>query len=312
VFGPALEAGATRLIGVTADLPSFGAFIKLLQRNNDVNVLSSPNLLITNNQEGEISIGQRLPFPTGFLASSGSTLLGAQTGSGPGGVSPAVSVQREDVSLRMKLTPSVNQRNLIRLDVDVEVSDLAAANFNGLGPATSKRTAKTAVFCQDQQTVVIGGLMADRMTESATKNPILGDIPILGFLFRRNLKQSQRSNVVVALTPYVITDVSDLRRVAERKIRERREFVERFASPREGRAKLPDPEIDYRHTRGMLEQIHRAARAIDQEDGERRRLRERELPEESLPIPLADPTAKVGGARSSSARKVPPGTWGSS
>ena len=134
VFGPALEATATRLLGVTADIPSFGAFIKLLQRNNDVNVVSSPNLLITNNQEGEISVGQRLPFPAGFLPSLGPLGLAGQASGGPGGLLPAVSVQREDVSLRMKLAPSVNERNLIRLDVDVEVSDLAAANFNGWGP----------------------------------------------------------------------------------------------------------------------------------------------------------------------------------
>ena len=134
ILGPALGAGATRLLGVTADLPSFGAIIKLLQRNDQVSVLSSPNLLITSNEAGEVSVGQRLPFPTGFL--------------GPSGRPPLVSVQRQDVSLRMKLSPRVNHGNLIRLEVDVEVSDVAAEDFNGLGPATSTRSAKTAVLCR--------------------------------------------------------------------------------------------------------------------------------------------------------------------
>ena len=71
-------------------------------------------------------------------------------------------MQREDVSLKMKLLPSVNEHNLIRIDVDVEISDLLSQNFDGLGPATTKRTAKTPIICKDQQTVVIGGLISDR------------------------------------------------------------------------------------------------------------------------------------------------------
>ena len=123
--------------------------------------------------------------------------------------------------------------------------------------------------------MIIGGLMADRMSESATKIPILGDVPILGVFFRRSLRQAQKSNIIVALTPYVISDIADLRRVAERKMRERREFIERFASSPAGRANPPDPELDHRHARGMLERIHRAARVIDEEEEELRRLRER-------------------------------------
>ena len=284
LFGPALDSAATRIFGTNVDIPSFGAFVKILQSNNDVNVLSTPHLLITNNQEGEISVGQRLPFPGSFGGGFGG-LPGQQGGAaGLGGLFPQVSVNREDVSLRMKLIPSVNEHNMIRLEVDVEVSDLLAPNFNNLGPATSKRTAKTPVYCKDQQTVVIGGLMADRVSDTVQKVPILGDIPVLGFFFRQTKKEMQKSNIIIALTPYVIDDMDDLRRVAEKKLRERREFIDRYSAA-EDQAKL-EGNIDYRRKRGMLEEINRTAREIDDEESALRRIRERDLMDESTPIEL--------------------------
>jgi general secretion pathway protein D len=284
VFGPALSTATSRLFGTQVDIPSFGAFVKMLQTNNDVNVLSTPHLLITNNQEGEISVGQRLPFPGGFLGGfGGGGLPGQQPGlGGLGGLLGGTAVNREDVSLRMKLIPSVNEYNMIRLDVDVEISDLASPNFNGLGPATTKRTAKTPVVCKDQQTVIIGGLMSDRQSDTVKKVPVLGDIPVLGFFFRNTDKQTVKSNIIIALTPYVISDMEDLRRVAEKKMRERREFIERFSAV-EDKAHF-DAAIDYRRKRGMLEEINRASREIDDEEAALRIIRERELQDESTPI----------------------------
>jgi general secretion pathway protein D len=290
VFGPALNAATTRLFGVTTDIPSFGVFIKILQKNNDVNVLSSPHLLITNNQEGEISVGQNLPFPGGILGGFGG---GAQAGGA--GFFPQVSVQRQDVSLKMKLIPSVNEQNMIKLDVDVEISDLAAANFNGLGPATTKRTAKTPIFCKDQQTVVIGGLMSDRTTDTVQKIPILGDIPVIGFLFRNTSKQIQKTNIIIALTPYVISDMDDLRRVAEKKLRERREFIEMYSS---GEDTYKEP-VREGKTRGMLEEINRTAHEIDEEEEQLRALRARDAEDESTPIERESPRKGKGKGKGS-------------
>jgi general secretion pathway protein D len=197
---------------------------------------------------------------------------------------PNVSVNREDVSLRMKLIPSVNEHNMIRLDVDVEISDLVSANFGGLGPATSKRTAKTPVFCKDQQTVVIGGLMSDRVTDTVQKVPILGDIPVLGFFFRNTTKQVQKSNIIIALTPYVIDDMDDLRRVAGQEDA-RAPGLHRAFQRQRGQGRL-EANIDYRRKRGMLEEINRSAREIDDEEQALRRIRERDLIDESTPIEL--------------------------
>jgi general secretion pathway protein D len=305
VFGPALSATTSRLFGTQVDIPSFGAFIKLLQKNNDVNVLSTPHLLITNNQEGEISVGQRLPFPSGFLGGFGGGGLPGQAGAGGlGGLLGGTAVNREDVSLRMKLIPSVNEYNMIRLDVDVEISDLASPNFNGLGPATTKRTAKTPVVCKDQQTVIIGGLMSDRQSDTVSKIPVLGDIPVLGFFFRNTSKQLVKSNIIIALTPYVITDMEDLRRVAEKKMRERREFIERFSAV-EDKAHF-DAAIDYRRKRGMLEEINRASREIDDEEAALRVIRERELQDESTPIEPPGQTRPRAGQPPSTGQNSPP------
>jgi general secretion pathway protein D len=188
---------------------------------------------------------------------------------------PFTSVQRQPVELKLKLTPSVNEHDIIRLDVDQEISDVTSQNYNGMGPATSKRSVKTTVVARDQQTVVIGGLMADRISEVVTKIPILGDIPVIGFFFRNTSKTVKKSNILIAITPYVVSDLSDLRRVAEKKLRERREFIERYSSL-EDTSKLEQQEIDTHRKRGMLEEINRSVREMEEDERQLQRIRERD------------------------------------
>jgi len=281
LFGPAIDPAQTKLFGVlNVNIPSFGVFLQLLQTNNDVNVLSNPHLLIMNNQEGEITVGENLPFPGAMM---GSAIGGA------GGYTPYLSVNRQDVALKLKLLPSVNEHNVIRLDVEQEVSDVESPNYNNLGPATSKRSTKTTVVARDQQTVVIGGLMSDRASETVTKVPILGDIPVIGFFFRSTQKNLKKTNIIIALTPYVISDLSDLRRVADKKMRERREFIERYSSL-EDRVSL-DKDLDFRRKRGMLEEINKTVRDMEDEERELREIRTRDAEPDTTPI---EPTAANG------------------
>ena len=116
-----------------------------------------------------------------------------------------------------------------------------------------------------------------------TKVPLLGDIPILGFFFRSTTKHIVKTNLIIALTPYVINDQSDLRRVLEKKMKERREFVERFGG--EERPNL-EANIDYRRKRGMLEEINRAARDIEKEEAEMDAIRLKDAMDESGPVDL--------------------------
>ena len=195
-----------------------------------------------------------------------------------GGLFP--QVQREKVALELKLTPHVNEHDLIRLEVDEKISEVAPGASN-LGPSTSERTAKTIVVAKDQQTILIGGLMSDKVIDSVTKIPILGDIPVLGFFFRNTTKHVVKTNLIIALTPYVVNDQSDLRRVLEKKMKERREFVERFGG--EDRHEL-DTVADYRRKRGMLEEINRAAREVQLEEDEIEQIRIQQATDESGPL----------------------------
>ena len=152
---------------------------------------------------------------------------------------------------------------LIRLEIDQEMSELGT-NENNLGPSTSRRTTHTTVFARDQQTIVISGLTRERVSDAAQKVPLLGDIPLIGFFFRNTQKITEKQNIILALTPYVIEDPADLTRVLEAKLRDRREFARLFGSDEERRLLMGPLE---RRSTGMLEQIHRAVRDVEETEG---------------------------------------------
>jgi general secretion pathway protein D len=309
VLGPVLSADEARNLGAgstaTLDIPSFGVLIKALQTNSDVDVLSNPHLLIMNNDDGEISVGSRVPFPVSTFGIGG--------GSAPGGAAPIPgfagvssffpNVQREKVALELKLTPHVNEHDMVRLEVDEKISELAPGSSN-LGPSTSERTAKTIVVAKDQQTILIGGLMSDKVINTVTKVPLLGDIPILGFFFRNSTKKVVKTNLIIALTPYVISDMSDLRRVLEKKMKERREFVERFGGQDRPN---PEAEVTYRKKVGMLEEINKVAREVEFEQAELNQIRLRQQQDESGPIELpVGPGGGGGGPPAAAPGPAPP------
>jgi general secretion pathway protein D len=306
VLGPVLDPDEAKNLGAastaTLDIPSFGVLIKALQTNSDVDVLSNPHILIMNNEDGEISVGSRVPFPVSTFGLGG--------GGAPGGAAPIPgfagvssffpNVQREKVALELKLTPHVNEHDMVRLEVDEKISELAPGASN-LGPSTSERTAKTIVVAKDQQTILIGGLMSDKVINTVTKVPLLGDIPLLGFFFRNSTKKVVKTNLIIALTPYVISDMSDLRRVLEKKMKERREFVERYGG--QERPSL-EAKIGYRKKVGMLEEINRVAREVQSEQNELNQLRLRQSQDESGPVEL--PVGPSGGGGPAPAPPPPP------
>jgi len=282
VRGPPIPE-ASQILGLPpgASIPSFGVFVQALQNNGDVNVISMPHILTTDNEKATIQVGQNLPFPGslggfpgfgGVPGAAGTTTPGASFGFG-------TSVQRQDVALKLEITPHVNDSDFVRLELDNEISDVANPNFNGLGPATAKRTVKSVVTVRDQQSIVIGGLIKDRIEEQVDKVPLLGDIPILGYLFKRTRKSVLKQNLLIILTPYVVKDPNDLRRIFERKLRERREFMERYSAFRDERDF--EAEVDYRRKRGLLEEINLTAVEAEREAADLRAaeaaLRGREL-----------------------------------
>ncbi|HZS39731.1 MAG TPA: type II secretion system secretin GspD [Polyangia bacterium] len=295
--GPPIPGAAT-ILGLPpgTSIPSFGVFVQFLQNNGDVNVVSMPHILTTDNEKATIQVGQNLPFPgslggfPGFGAAPGA---GGATGGASPGFGFGTSVQRQDVALKLEITPHVNDSDFVRLEIDNELSDVANPNFNGLGPATSKRTVKSVVTIRDQQSIVLGGLIKDRVSEQVDKVPLLGDIPILGYLFKHTTKSILKQNLLIILTPYIIKDPNDLRRIFERKVRERREFMERFSAFQDERDY--EAEVDYRRKRGLLEEINRTALEAEEEANEVRSaeasLRGRDI-EGEIQIPYVPPPPK--------------------
>jgi general secretion pathway protein D len=146
------------------------------------------------------------------------------------------------------------------MEIDEEISEVGASAGGQLGAVTiNRRTAKTVVVVRDQNTVVIGGLIRNTDTNTETRIPILGDIPILGALFRNTTRSTQRSNLLLILTPYVIRDQSDLRRIFERKMRERQEFLDRYFVFGD---QDYEPPRDYSRTNGLVEEIRQSIREL--------------------------------------------------
>jgi general secretion pathway protein D len=270
--GPPIPGAAT-ILGLPpgTSIPSFGVFLQAIQNNGDVNVVSMPHILTTDNEKATIQVGQNLPFP-GTLG--GFPGFGGAPGGATGGAIPGASfgfgtsVQRQDVALKLEITPHVNDSDFVRLEIDNELSDVANENFNGLGPATSKRTVKSVVTIRDQQSIVLGGLIKDRVSEKVSKVPLLGDIPILGYLFKRTEKTILKQNLLIILTPYIVKDPNDLRRIFERKILERKEFMERYSAFQDERDY--EAEVDYHRKRGFLEEINQTAIEAEREAAELR------------------------------------------
>jgi general secretion pathway protein D len=191
------------------------------------------------------------------------------------------------------VTPHINAVDQVRLEIQEEDSSPGAAQGTlGAIPITQRR-ANTTVVVDDQQTVVIGGLMRDTITKSATKIPVLGDLPVLGFLFRSTKNKKDKTNLLLILTPYIIRDQQDLRKVFERKMQERQEFLDRYFVF-EGQWEAPH---DYARANGLLEEIRKAYGDLE----EQLRMEEESRPldkgghEPSAPIELPS-GVKEGGA----------------
>ncbi len=242
-FLAGLQGPPLTIPGLNLNIPSFGVLLNALQSSSDVNVVSTPTIIMTDNSEGEITVGQNVPFQAGYSpggglsslasAAAGSTTSGA-TGSilgsslGLGGLGSLYApIQRQNVELNLKIKPQINDGDYVRLEVDEKTEEIASTDPT-LGPTTSKRSAKTTVVAMDQETVIIGGLIQERTIKGVSKTPILGSIPVLGWLFRNETTKKTKTNLLLFLTPYIIRDQSDYRRIFERKMAERAEFVKRF------------------------------------------------------------------------------------
>jgi len=176
---------------------SFNVVINALKTNKKANILSTPSLLTLDNEEASIVVGESIPFVTGSYTS---------TGSSTNPDNPFQTVERENVGITLKITPQINEGDSVILAISQEVSNVqgtAALNSNVI---TSERKIDTKVLANNGQTIVLGGLIEDNVTEEVQKVPVLGDIPVLGALFRSTAVNVGKKHLVVFLKPTIVRD----------------------------------------------------------------------------------------------------------
>ncbi len=260
LIGP-LVPNSGQLLGTGRDVPAFGAVIQALQSNSDVNVISEPHMYAADNQEATIEVGRNVPTP-------GALSFG---GSGGGGLVPLQSVERQDVTLRIKVKPYINDERNVTMDVEVEDRDITEKDPI-LGVTTTKRRVKLdKIVGRDSQPVVLGGLIRDIERESVSQVPGLGSIPLLGWFFKSRRKEKEKVNLLLILVPHIIDSPDDVRRIHERRDRERLEFIERETNFR--RRPLPN-NVNYRKKGGLLAAIDKEARRMEQDEALLRRAEE--------------------------------------
>jgi len=178
---------------------NLGALATFLESNADANVLSKPNMIALDNEEAKIVVGQNVPFVTGQYTN------GASSG---GTVNPFTTVERKDVGLTLRVRPQVGEGNTVRMTVFQENSSVDSTS-NSSGLITNKSSIETTVVVDDGQTLVLGGLLSDAYKDGESKVPLLGDIPVLGNLFKTRGRERAKKNLMVFLRPVVMRTQDD-------------------------------------------------------------------------------------------------------
>ncbi len=182
---------------------SFAALLTALSSDSQSNILSTPSLLTLDNEEASILVGQEIPVITGSTASSTNT-------------NPFQTIERKEVGIKLLVTPQINDGDSVQLGIEQEVSSLSTST-SAADIITDKRAIKTAVLVEDGATIVLGGLIDDKVNEQNARVPILGDIPILGRLFRADNSSKSKRNLMVFIRPTIVRDQTLLSELSGRK-----------------------------------------------------------------------------------------------
>ncbi|RQW90014.1 MAG: type II secretion system protein GspD [Geobacter sp.] len=181
---------------------NFSGALKLLDQSGAVNVLSTPNILTSDNKEAEIFVGENVPFVSSTNLSS--TGLSQQ------------SIERKDTGITLRITPQITEGEYIKLDIYQEISAVKNSKGEAADLITTKRSAKTSVVVKDSDSVVIGGLIQTRDEDVVNKIPILGDIPLLGYLFKTKSTSRTKTNLLIMLTPQIVRNAADMAIVTQK------------------------------------------------------------------------------------------------
>jgi len=197
VFSEAINIGGLKF-------PNIGAILQAYQKDEDIHILSTPQILTLDNEEAEIYVGENVPYQTRAETSTSDVDYS--------------SYEYKDVGVTLRITPQINRERFVRLNIFQEVTKLVTeAGTQTVRPTTLKRTAKTTVTIQDKNTIVIGGLIGDDITNTVYKTPCLGDIPILGWLFKYNSESRDKRNLFIFITPHIVENPGEAREIYEEK-----------------------------------------------------------------------------------------------
>lgn len=323
IRGPDLPGteGRIPLLPPGISIPAFGVALNAIATSQDTNVLSTPHIIAMDNTEAEINVGENIALQTnqvgGNLAGLAPLLTGGLAGGqgvqglgALGALGALGGAPRQDIGTKIKITPHINKNNQVRLEIEEEISEQGATTGDIGAVSIVQRNAKTTVMVDDQQTVVIGGLMRDTKRVAHTKIPLLGDLPVLGFLFRNSVTQTEKTNLLLILTPYVIQSQEDLRKVFTRKMQERQEFLDRYFVFNGDW----QPPRDYARANGLVEEIRQAFAEM----AEQRRLELEGLPSDAkthqptepldLPVDVSPGAAPASAPAAPAAPRAPAST----
>ncbi|AEC19684.1 general secretion pathway protein D [Pusillimonas sp. T7-7] len=189
--------GTVDILGT--EILNLGVLARALESKGDANVLSTPNLMTLDNEEASIIVGRTVPFVTGQY-----------TTSADGASNPFQTVTREDVGLTLRIRPQISEGGTVKMAIYQEVSSIdGAASSAGAGLITRKRALETNVLVDDGQIIVLGGLLEDTISDSTSAVPVLGDIPVLGNLFRYDKRSRTKTNLMVFLRPHIVRNARD-------------------------------------------------------------------------------------------------------
>ena len=186
----------------------YGAILQAINKTNNANLLSMPSILTLDNEKANILVGQNVPFVTG-----------AYTTASNSSTTPFQTVNRQDVGINLNVIPHIGDNGSVRLEISQEVSSIVDGTLNNAsGVVTNKNLIKTTILADDQQTVALGGLMRDNSTYGQQKVPGLGDVPVLGNLFRSKSKNSDKTNLIVFLQPTILRNGTAVASVTEKSL----------------------------------------------------------------------------------------------
>jgi general secretion pathway protein D len=245
--GGIVGAFGARLNLFGKSIPSYGVLFQALAEHTSANIISAPSIIAVDNVAAKYSVGTKLPVDKGPVI----TPFGGSNLQQP-------SIEFRDFPLELDIKPHISKDDMVLLEVKHKAEQLTGETK--LGPTSSTRSFETRVVVHDQETAVLGGLTQDSETQTTTKVPLLGDVPLLGYLFKTTRRVKRKTNLLVMLTPYIIKDRRDLQAIRARKLREHDEFARSISTL--DRMKY-EPRLDYGKKRGLVEDINRAVEGVE-------------------------------------------------